>query len=73
VGYPLYDITSSSLNLPLGGTKDEPNGFRLGRNFRPANFGVLSFDWSRETPVVTATIRDKEGVPQRAVSLELIK
>ncbi|MGB1128759.1 MAG: alkaline phosphatase D family protein [Haloferula sp.] len=71
VGYPLYDITSSSLNLPLGGAKDEPNGHRVGRNFRPANFGTLSFDWSRKIPVVTAAIRDQNGVPQRAVSIEL--
>lgn len=71
VGYPLYDITSSSLNLPLGGAKDEPNDHRVGRNFRPANFGTLSFDWSRKIPVVTAAIRDQNGVPQRAVSIEL--
>lgn len=71
LSYPLYDITSSSLNLPLGGTSDEPNKLRVGRNFRPANFGMLSFDWSREVPVVTATIRDAKGVPQRAVSIEL--
>lgn len=72
-GYPLYDITSSSLNLALGGGKDEANRFREGRNFRPANFGTLSFDWSRKVPVVTACIRDDEGVPQRAVSIELIR
>jgi len=72
-GYPLYDITSSSLNLALGGGNDEPNKYREGRNFRPANFGTLSFDWSREVPVVTACIRDDEGVPQRAVSMELVK
>lgn len=71
VGYPLYDITSSSLNFPLGGVKDEPNDHRVGSNFRLANFGTLSFDWSREVPVVTAAIRDQNGVPQRAVSIEL--
>lgn len=72
-GYPLYDITSSSLNLALGGSKDEPNKYREGRNFRPANFGTLAIDWSREIPVVTACIRDDEGVPQRAVSTELVR
>ncbi len=72
VGYPLYDITSSSLNLPLG-DGDEPNRHRLGRMFRGANFGSLSIDWSRETPVVTGCVMDERGRPQRAVSFELVR
>lgn len=72
VGYPLFDITSSSLNLPLG-QGDEPNRFREGRMFRGANFGSLTIDWSRKVPVVTACIRNQDGRPQRAVSLELVK
>ncbi|MCH7228761.1 alkaline phosphatase D family protein [Haloferula sp. A504] len=72
VGYPLYDITSSSLNLPLG-DGDEPNRYREGRMFRGANFGALSIDWSREEPVITASIRDEQGRPQRAVSFELVR
>ncbi|MEM1083687.1 MAG: alkaline phosphatase D family protein [Verrucomicrobiota bacterium] len=72
-GYPLYEITSSSLNLPIGGPGDEPNDLRFGRNFRPANFGTLSIDWSRTPPVVTACIRDEFGVPQRAVTVELAR
>jgi alkaline phosphatase D len=70
--YPLYDITSSSLNLPLGGG-DEPNRFREGRIYRPANFGLLNLDWSRELPVVTACICDEQGRTQRAVSFELAR
>ena len=69
-GYPLYDITSSSLNLPLG-SGDEPNALRVVKLFRPANFGTLSFDWAWEHPVVTACIRDADGVPQRAVTIEM--
>ncbi|WP_353567050.1 alkaline phosphatase D family protein [Haloferula sargassicola] len=69
-GYPLYDITSSSLNLPLGdGT--EPNRYRVGEMFRPANFGTLSFDWAWEKPQVTACVRDEHGVPQRAVMISV--
>lgn len=70
VGYPLYDITSSSLNLPLG-KGDEPNRYRPGRMFRGSNFGSLSIDWERKPPVITGCIRDDQGRPQRAVSLEL--
>lgn len=72
-GYPLYDITSSSLNLPLGGDEDEPNPLRVGRNFRPSNFGTLTIDWTRDLPVLTACIRDAEGIPQRAISFELTR
>ena len=69
-GYPLYDITSSSLNLPLG-EGSEPNKSRVGELFRPANFGTLSFDWAWEKPQVTACIRDENGIPQRAVTIEV--
>ncbi|MGE9270434.1 MAG: alkaline phosphatase D family protein [Verrucomicrobiales bacterium] len=69
--YPLYEITSSSLNQPLGGSEEEPNEARLGVNFRPPNFGTLSFDWGRESPVITAAIWEAEGYPQRAVSFQL--
>lgn len=72
VGYPLYDFTSSSLNLPLG-DGDEPNRHRVGRLFRRANFGSLTIDWSRETPVITGSIRDEQGRPQRALSFELVR
>lgn len=72
-GYPLYEVTSSSLNLPLGGSGDELNQWRIGENFRPANFGTLSIDWSKEVPIVTACIRDLHGVPQRAFTIELKK
>lgn len=69
-GYPLYDITSSSLNLPIG-RGDEPNIYRVGAMFRPANFGTLNIDWSRDTPVITTCIHNSFGQPQRAVTFEL--
>lgn len=69
-GYPLFEVTSSSLNLPIG-SGPEPNRWRVGELFRPANFGTLSIDWGSEPPVVTACLRDESGVPQRAVSLVL--
>ncbi|BCX46712.1 alkaline phosphatase [Haloferula helveola] len=69
-GYPLYEMTSSSLNLPLG-KGDEPNRYRVSELFRPSNFGTVSVDWSRPVPVVTACVRDEAGRPQRAVSLTL--
>ncbi len=59
--YPLLEITSSSLNKPLGGRKDEPNRRRLGENFPGANFGTLQIDWSTTPPTLRFEIRDKAG------------
>jgi alkaline phosphatase D len=72
-GYPLHEITSSSLNQGGGGSDNEPNKLRLGPNFRAVNFGTLSIDWSRPAPVVTAALRDIHGAPQRAVTFELVR
>lgn len=69
-GYPLFEVTSSSLNLPLG-SGPEPNRLRVGELFRPANFGTLSIDWDHHPPVITACLRDQAGVPRRAASLVL--
>jgi alkaline phosphatase D len=47
VGYPLFDFTSSSLNLPIHG--EDPNRYRVGPVVDPANFGRVDIDWSRGT------------------------
>lgn len=44
IGYPLYEITSSSLNRPSSWS-EEPGPFRLGRSYPFENFGALSIDW----------------------------
>ena len=72
-GYPLHEITSSSLNQGGGGSDNEPNRLRVGPNFRSVNFGTLSIDWSRTVPVITAALRGLDGAPQRAVTFELAR
>jgi len=61
--YPLFDITSSSLNSPSKPeNQDEPNKYRVGRhNFIDSNFGLLTFDWSATDPKLTMEIRDTKG------------
>lgn len=44
--YPLFELTSSSLNLPLPGV--EPNRWRIGPQVEDANFGWIGIDWERE-------------------------
>jgi alkaline phosphatase D len=61
VPYPLYDFTSSSMNLAFLDSKfsDLPHPTRLTDSFRPVNFGLLSVDWAGRA--VTAEIKDKDG------------
>lgn len=60
VGYPLYDVTSSSLNQP-GGWHNEVNPFRVGSKFVDENFGTIDIDWSTDDPTLSLRIRDLRG------------
>ncbi|MCW8131982.1 MAG: alkaline phosphatase family protein [Planctomycetota bacterium] len=62
--YPLYDLTSSSLNQPLKFLRIDPNKHRVGESFRGANFGLICIDWSKKNPKITLEVRDETGKPQ---------
>ncbi len=68
-GYPLYEVTSSSLNLPIGRT-GEPNEFRVteDRVFQ-ANFGAMLIDWDADDPVIRLQLRGVDG----EVAQEIVK
>lgn len=68
--YPLYELSSSSLNSSFGGLPDEVNGRRLGLNYSGNNFGLLSIDWDRG-PILTGTIFSEDGTPARAITFTL--
>jgi alkaline phosphatase D len=57
--YPLYEITSSSLNLSFAEENNEPGPHRIGEMYAPANFGVVGMDW--EAGEISLQIRDEEG------------
>jgi alkaline phosphatase D len=68
VGYPLFDITSSSLNLPSGNfTKskvrfaNEINSYRVGLTYFDVNFGTVLIDWDQADPVVRLQVREVQG------------
>jgi alkaline phosphatase D len=68
---PLYDVTASSLNQ--GGTTpaDEPNRYRVGERYSPANFGVIGIDWrGKRSPKLTLELRDVEGNTVRKAELD---
>lgn len=61
IGYPLYELTSSSLNsvIPEAG---EANKYRVVDSFfNGDNAGLIVVDWDAENTVVTLGIIDAEG------------
>lgn len=78
VGYPLYDLTSSSLNQPRNPAsrlRGEPNARRVGKPYDDSNFGLLTIDWeAKGGPVLTIESRDVDGlavIEQRVALREL--
>ncbi len=71
-GYPIYEVTSSSLNKSFGGLPEEVNRHRIASaNFGKENFGVLSIDWSQDDPLITLELRDIEGTTVREEEVAL--
>ena len=73
LGYPLYDVTSSSLNSPLPPRfmGEEPNRYRQEKRFAAATFGWIEIDWAAPSPKIKLQIRDISGraVMERTLSL----
>jgi alkaline phosphatase D len=67
-GYPLHEVTSSSLNAP-GKPNNEQNRQRIGENFTAVNFGTLTIDWQQSS--LTLAIHDLAGTPQRSIVIPM--
>ena len=68
VGYPIYDLTSSSLNAPSGnktkaGTRfaNEINRYRVGLTYFDTNYGLVQIDWTEADPLLRLQICDELG------------
>ena len=81
-GYPLYDVTSSSLNVPSGnftkaGTRfaNEVNSYRVGLTYFETNFGTIDIQWDEPSPVIRMQVRDEQGdvVLQQRVALSQLQ
>lgn len=59
IGYPLYDLTSSSLNRSRGHSQ-EINEHRRGSMVSQSNFGTVDIDWKAGT--VGLRIRDERSI-----------
>jgi len=81
VGYPLFDVTSSSLNAPSGNLTraktrfaNEINSYRVGLTYFEVNFGTVLIDWEQADPVLRLQVRDQESdvvLQQRLVLSQL--
>ncbi|MBG87755.1 MAG: phosphodiesterase [Verrucomicrobiales bacterium] len=60
LAYPLYDVTSSSLNQRHR-WRSELNPNRIGGMYYDENFGTIMIDWKPEDPVIRLQIRDMKG------------
>ena len=69
VDYPLYEITTSSLNLSYSGENNEPGPHRIGDMYTPENFGLLNFDWDAQT--LGLEIRNGEDEIVRNIEIDL--
>ncbi|MFM8218467.1 MAG: alkaline phosphatase D family protein, partial [Planctomycetaceae bacterium] len=78
VGYPLWEVTSSSLNTPSGNLTgggvrfaNERNSLRVGLTWFETNFGTIEIDWSMADPLLRLQVRDEQGgvVLQQRVAL----
>ena len=75
-GYPMYDLTSSSLNRSARRTlPDAPERNRVGLMNWGDNFGVIEVDWNDPDPLIRLQIRDVQGdvVLQRKVRLSSLQ
>ncbi|MBI1750363.1 MAG: alkaline phosphatase family protein [Acidobacteria bacterium] len=76
VGYPLYDLTSSGLNVARHNWRPyEANRHRVGTLNWGDNFGVIEMDWERADPRISLQIRDADGeiAIQRKIPLSLLQ
>lgn len=80
--YPIYDITSSSLNQPSGNFtstgarwKNEVNRYRVGLEYFETNFGMITIDWTQSDPLLRLQVRDEKGnvVLQQRVRLSELR
>lgn len=69
LAYPLYEITSSALNMPIPEASEEAGPLRLGETYTGANYGRIDVDW--EAGRLWLQILDESGRVVRAQDLAL--
>lgn len=80
IDYPLFEATSSSLNLPAskwraqsGETWVEQDPNRLGDMYYDANYGVIEIDWANGSIVISVRSADGGEALAKSISLADLK
>lgn len=76
VGYPLYDLTASGLNVAYKRWRMyETNRHRIATLNKGDHFGLITIDWDRADPRISLQIRDDEGeiTLQQKIDLSLLR
>src|SRR5581483_1738406 len=72
IGYPLFDLTSSGLNMGNRRWKSpEVNRHRVATITAGDNFGMLTIDWDRTPPRISLQAHDGEGAVTIQQKLDL--
>ena len=75
--YPLYELTSSSLNIPLTSfvddPQDEPGPYRLTNPYYEANYGLIEIDWQAGQLQLQLRDINSEIVAQQSISLSALQ
>ena len=69
VPYPLYEITSSGLNMAYARNRDI-GPLRRGEVYGQDNFGTIDVDW--QTGEVTLAVRDMKGEDVRSATIAIV-
>lgn len=70
--YPIYDLTSSSLNKKHPRGTPTENRYRVSKTtWHHENYGTIEIDWDAEDPTVTLGIRDLEDTVRFEKVLQL--
>ena len=71
--YPLYDLTSSGMNVAIGSNsrEDVRNDHRVGEPYLGDNYGTVTIDWTAPDPTVDLRIHDVTGAPRLSHRLRL--
>jgi alkaline phosphatase D len=69
LGYPLHELTTSSLNLSYRDASDERSTAQLGDMYAPVNYGMALIDWSARRLALQVRGADGAIVREQAVAL----
>lgn len=70
VGYPMIDITSSSITNSRGSFRNEVNRHRWGNQYAENNAGLITIDWAARTLSLEILGEDGQAVIRYGVSID---